>query len=60
MPSAFYATEKQIDAIAYELMERFFKRVGGGQSMQDMDDLAEAIAVTIKAWVAKTPTLGGG
>lgn len=58
MPSSFYVTDKQVDAIAYELMERFFKRVGGGQSMQDMDDLAEALAVAIKAWIAKTPTIG--
>jgi hypothetical protein len=58
MPSSFYTTDKQVDAIAYELMERFFKRVGGGQSMQDMDDLADVLAVAIKAWIAKTPTLG--
>lgn len=58
MPSSFYTTDKQVDAIAYELMERFFKRVGGGQSMQDMDDLADVLAVAIKTWIAKTPRLG--
>lgn len=58
MPSSFYTTDKQVDAIAYELMERFFKRVGGGQSMQDMDDLADVLGVAIKAWIAKTPTIG--
>lgn len=58
MPSSFYTTDKQVDAIAYELMERFFKRVGGGQSLQDMEDLADVLAVAIKAWIAKTPTIG--
>ena len=51
MPSSFYTTDKQVDAIAYELMERFFKRIGGGKSMQDMDDLAEAITAAIVDWV---------
>ena len=51
MPQTVYATQKQIEAIAYELMERFFKRIGGGQSMQDMDDLAAAITAAIVDWV---------
>jgi hypothetical protein len=46
-----YATQKQIEAIAYELAERFMKRVGGDHSMQDMDDLADAITDAIVTWV---------
>jgi hypothetical protein len=55
MPSSVFATDKQIDAIAYELAERFFKRVGGGGSLQDADDLAGVIAAAIRDWMAKTP-----
>jgi hypothetical protein len=51
MVATVYATQKQIEAIAYELAERFMKRIGGDYSMQDMDDLAEAISGAIVTWV---------
>jgi hypothetical protein len=51
MVATVYATQKQIEAIAYELAERFMKRVGGDHSMQDMDDLAAAITDAIVTWV---------
>lgn len=58
MPTSAFATDKQIDAIAYELSERFFKRIGGGGSLQDADDLAAALAAAIREWMGKTPVIG--
>lgn len=44
-------SEKQVEAIAYELSERFFKRVGGGNSLAEVDDLAAFLAAEIVAWL---------
>lgn len=51
MVATVYATQKQIEAIAYELAERFMKRVQGDHSMQDLDDLAAALTDAIVTWV---------
>jgi hypothetical protein len=51
MPGTIYATQKQIEAIAYELAERFMKRVAGDHSMHDLDDLAAAITDAIVVWM---------
>jgi hypothetical protein len=46
-----YATDKQIEAVAYELAERFFKRIGGGNSLHDVDVLAAVLATVINDWL---------
>ena len=50
---AGYPTEKRIDAVAYELAERFFERTGAVTTAVKVDSLAEAISAAIKAWVSR-------
>lgn len=45
------ATERQIEAIAYELAERFFKRLGGEHTLDQRDSLSEALAKALKEWM---------
>ena len=53
MALPYLPSEKQIEAIAYELAERFFKRLGGGNSYQDVDQLAADLADAIRVFLGQ-------
>ena len=53
MAVQIYATDKQIEAVAYQLSERFFKLVGNSRSSEDVDDLADEISQAIHKFLSE-------
>lgn len=53
MHSTMILSVKQIEAVAYELAERFYKRVGYTHSMQDIDDLSDEFSVAIHKFISE-------
>jgi hypothetical protein len=53
MAATLIVSDKKVEAIAFELAERFYKRAGYAFTAQDMDDLAEALAGAIHKWLAE-------
>lgn len=51
MTFPIHATEKQVEAIAYELAERFIQRTGNGKQAEQVDSLAAAIGDAIVLWM---------